>query len=62
MSRSIIAPIIAVIILALNSAFDLSITDSEKEIIIDGAVSVGLLIVTIIGIIKDHKKKVNKDV
>lgn len=57
MSRTIIAPLIAVVALLVKNAFHIEIGTEDQATLVDAV----LLGITLYGVIKNHKKEVKVD-
>lgn len=60
MSKTMIAPLVALLALALKLAFGIDLSEEIQAQIIDVAGSVAALGLVLYGIVKNHKKKVDK--
>lgn len=57
MSKVVIAPIIAVLALAVQTIFSVTIPEEVVNEVVVTVVNAGLLVTAIIGVFKNHKKK-----
>ena len=57
MSRTIVAPIVGVIVLLLKATLGIEIPEELQFQIIDACVTVSAIGAVVYGIVKDHKKK-----
>lgn len=55
MSKSIIVPIVAVIAFFIQSVFHVQISSDLQSQIIDFIVNAGLLVISLIGVFKNHQ-------
>ncbi len=60
MTKTMIAPIIAVLALFIKAVFNIEIPNEVQDQIVVAVVGIAALVTTIIGIVKNHKKEGNK--
>lgn len=60
MSKTIIAPIVAVIALAIQLIFDVKIPDEVLNEVVMAIGNVALVVASLVGIFKNHKKDETK--
>lgn len=60
MQASIIIPVLTLIALVVKSIFGIEIGEETIEQIADGIVTLGLGVITVIGVVKSHQKKEEK--
>lgn len=60
MSKTMIAPLVALLAVALKLAFGIDLSEEIQQLIVEVTGSVAALVLILIGIFKNHKKDVDK--